>query len=275
MQHAPARSEARLNAYEDRTSWLMVVLAFVYLITYTLQVLRIPAGSGWLTGYEVLARAIWGVFIVDLLIRTSLSPRRWSYLAHHPLDVLAVIVPAFRILRVLRILTAGQWLIRRGSRIAVARTATAIGLTVAFLSFVGSLAMLDAERDAPGGTIHTLGDAIWWSFATMTTVGYGDTYPVTLTGRVIALIMMLIGISLLGVVSATMASTFVARIRGEQEDETTVMVRRMESMETTLAQLRAEIAQLTRESGAGPVPDEAEPGDPQQRNTGRTGVVPG
>lgn len=242
MPKATSSDDAKLVRYEDRTSWTMVILALAYLVVYSLQVLRIPPGPGWDTGYDVVSAAIWMVFIVDLAVRTYLAPGRFDYLIRHPLDVLAVIIPAFRILRVVRILTAGQWLIRRGSRVEVGRTAGAIAAVVAFLSFVGSLAMLDAERDAPGSTIHTLGDAIWWSFATMTTVGYGDTYPVTAVGRVVALIMMLIGISLLGVVSATMASTFVARLRGEQENETTIMLRKLEAMETALAELRAELA---------------------------------
>lgn len=230
----------RLAAYEDRTSWAMVILAVVYLVVYAMQVLWDPHGT---TGLEALAGAIWVAFIIDLSVRVWLAPRRLTYLLRHPIDVLAVIVPAFRLLRVLRVLTAGQWLIRSGSKVAVGRTAGAIGLTVMFLSLVGSLAMLDAERNAPGGTIHTFGDAIWWSYATMTTVGYGDTYPVTSAGRAIALVMMLLGISLLGVVSATMASSFQARIRGEQEDDTTVILRKLDALETALVDVRAELAQ--------------------------------
>jgi len=256
----------RLTAYEDRTSWAMVVLSVVFLTVYTLQVVWDPAGA---TALEAVAGAIWAVFILDLSVRVWLAPRRLQYLLRHPIDVLAVIVPIFRLLRVLRILTAGQWLIRSGSKVAVGRTAGAIGLTTVFLSFVGSLAMLDVEQDAPGATIHTLGDAIWWSYATMTTVGYGDTYPVTTQGRLIALIMMLLGISLLGIVSATMASTFLARVRGEQEDDTTVMLRKLDALESALAEVRAELAHAR-------AADKAEPGTDQQRNgAGRAGVVPG
>lgn len=265
MDSQPATTD-RLTAYEDRTSWAMVFLSLVFLTVYALQVLWDPAGA---RGLEAVAGAIWAVFIVDLSVRVWLAPRRLHYLLRHPIDVLAVIVPAFRLLRVLRILTAGQWLIRSGSKVAVGRTAGAIGLTTAFLSFVGSLAMLDVERDAPQATIHTLGDALWWSYATMTTVGYGDTYPVTTQGRLIALIMMLLGISLLGIVSATMASTFLARVRGEQEDETTVMLRKLDALESALAEVRAELAHARASAQPGP-------GIDQQRNSaGRTGVVPG
>ena len=65
------------------------------------------------------------------------------------------------------------------------------------------------EHDAPGANITTLGTAFWWAIVTTTTVGYGDTYPVTQAGRVIASVIMLVGIGLIGTVSATVASWFV------------------------------------------------------------------
>nr|MBA3233489.1 two pore domain potassium channel family protein [Propionibacteriales bacterium] len=78
--------------------------------------------------------------------------------------------------------------------------------------FVAAVAMLDAERGAADANIESFGDAAWWAVTTMTTVGYGDRFPVTTEGRLIASALMLAGIALLGVVTAALASWFVERI---------------------------------------------------------------
>jgi len=97
------------------------------------------------------------------------------------------------------------------------------------------------ERHAPGSNIHTLGDAVWWSFVTVTTVGYGDFYPVTVGGRVTACLIMGTGLLTLAVVTAQVASSFVAqgpsRARSAREDEA---ARR----EVTLAELDQRLARI-------------------------------
>jgi voltage-gated potassium channel len=89
--------------------------------------------------------------------------------------------------------------------------------TVALVGFVSSLAVLEAERDAPNATITTFGDAVWWTLTTISTVGYGDRYPVTLEGRIVAASLMVAGIALLGVVTASIASWFVENLRRAAE----------------------------------------------------------
>ena len=69
---------------------------------------------------------------------------------------------------------------------------------------------VDVERGAHGANITTFGDALWWAMTTVTTVGYGDQFPVTTTGRIVAAALMLVGISLLGLITATVAASFVA-----------------------------------------------------------------
>ncbi len=68
---------------------------------------------------------------------------------------------------------------------------------------------LSFENGARGSTIHNYGDALWWAIVTVTTVGYGDKYPVTAGGRGVAVVLMLVGIGLIGVLTATVASYFV------------------------------------------------------------------
>lgn len=73
------------------------------------------------------------------------------------------------------------------------------------LAFCGGPAVLDAERSHPAANITGFGDAAWWAATTMTTIGYGDRYPVTATGRLAAVALMVAGIAVLGVVTATLA----------------------------------------------------------------------
>jgi voltage-gated potassium channel len=221
----------------------MVALAFFYLILFAIQVLAYPLPSGIDGALSAVQWVIWAVFIVDLITRTVLAPKRLQYLVKHPIDVLAVALPSLRGLRVLRVLTAGQWLLRRGSRLAYGRTAAAVAAAVVLIAAIAALAVLDAERGAEGANINNFGDAVWWSFVTMSTVGYGDVFPVTFSGRAVAIGLMIVGISLLGLVSAGLASSFISIIRGEEEADTNKILAKLEVMETEIRALRAELRQ--------------------------------
>ncbi|WP_262500265.1 ion channel [Phycicoccus endophyticus] len=102
---------------------------------------------------------------------------------------------------------------------------------------MASLAILDAERGHPDATITRFGDALWWTATTATTVGYGDLYPVTTEGRLVAAALMLAGIALIGVITATFASWLIDRV---QEIEDTART----ASEHDVQQLAAQIAHL-------------------------------
>lgn len=220
MLEPSAQAEQRLSDYESKTSLLMVVLALAYLGLFAAQVLwlSLPAGAAY--ALTIAGNLIWVSFALDLIIRTYLAPNRIKFLIRNPIDVIAVVLPVFRNLRVLRVLTAGQWLISRGANLAVGRALAAVVAAGAFMWVLGSLAVLDAERGAPGSNITTFGDALWWAATTMSTVGYGDEYPITTNGRLVAVGMMVVGVSMLGLVSATLAAGFMARIQGVEKQDT-------------------------------------------------------
>lgn len=231
------RTTQRLLQYEKRTSTLMLVISLVYIALYATEVLATGLDATTLNVITIIGNVIWVTFGIDLSIRTYLAPNRLRYLAKHPIDVLAVILPAFRALRVLRVITAGQWILTRGSHAAIGRTATAIVVGAFLLALVGALAMLDAERATADASITTFGDALWWAFVTMSTVGYGDMYPITTTGRFVAVMMMVVGVALLGLVSATLASALLVRIRGEEKDDTREIQTRIDSLEAKIDNL--------------------------------------
>lgn len=207
---ALARAD-RLERYEGGTEWALTVLAFLFLAVYGVPILWPDLPE---TMLDVLARSslvIWFVFALDLTVRLVLAPRRLAYAVRHPIDILAVLLPMLRPLRVLRVFTIGHTLFARGS--GLVRTGQAVVFSAGVLILIGALAILDAERGVEGSNIGSFADALWWAMATVTTVGYGDLYPVTALGRAVAAALMVVGISVLGVVTATVAAWFVSADR--------------------------------------------------------------
>lgn len=122
--------------------------------------------------------------------------------------------------------------------------------------FVGAVGMLDVERTAPGANIHNFGDALWWALVTVTTVGYGDTYPVTTDGRLIAAAVMVTGIAVLGVVTATVATWFIDNlntIEGEGRAEAGHIAR----LEAALGEALTRLSRLEAHLGTDPNPPPA------------------
>jgi voltage-gated potassium channel len=227
-----------LTKYENATAWTMVILSLVYLVLYSFYVLEPDLNASQRFTLNTGMNVIWFIFIADLIIRALLAPRSIAYLVHHPIDVIAVAIPALRVLRVLRVLTAGQWLISRGSRLKFGRTATAVVIAFIFVTYLASLAVLNAERGAPGAKIETFPDALWWSIVTMSTVGYGEYYPVTTNGRLIAAGVMVVGISLLGLVGASVASSVISRLSGKQVESQDEVKAQVLALTQEIARLR-------------------------------------
>lgn len=128
---------------------------------------------------------------------------------------------------------------RRGRTFARGRVVVYVAMAVAIVGFVASLAVLDAERANPAANIRTFGDALWWAATTVTTVGYGDRFPTTTEGRIVAVGLMVTGIALVGVVTAALASWFVEKVAEVQAAE--------QRTEAEVSDLAAEVRALRRE----------------------------
>lgn len=186
---------------------------------------------------EVVSWVIWSAFAMDLLVRTALAENRLRYLATHPIDILTVVLPALRPLRVLRVFTAGQALIGRAGQFSFVHATRAISITAGLLVFIAALAVLDAERSSPEANIDDFPDALWWAATTVTTVGYGDRYPVTGTGRVVAAALMLLGIALVGAITAAVAGWFVSQTQRAVVAEEHAIEQRLRLIEERLGEL--------------------------------------
>lgn len=200
----------RLERYEHRTSILLAVGAGLFLVVYAIPVIWPRVDGPLATACRAANVALWAAFAADLAVRLTLSGAPVRYLHHHLLDVVVVAVPVFRPLRLLLLLTATRRLFGRGG---LAKGAEAVVGSTVLVVLVAAVAELQAERGAPGANIVSFGDSLWWAVATVTTAGYGDVYPVTPAGRVIATALMVVGISLVGVMTAAVAAWFVTQGR--------------------------------------------------------------
>jgi voltage-gated potassium channel len=241
--------ERRLAEWEARAEWPLTGLAVVFLVAYAWQVLDDGATAGLRLVLEIALWVVWLVFAVDYVVRLALAENKPRFIVRHLFDLLAVLLPVVRQLRVLRLVTVLQVLNKR----LAGKVRQRVGIYVAGVTLIvglcASLAVLDAERYQVNATITTFGDAVWWTLTTITTVGYGDRFPVSLEGRLVAGLLMVGGIALLGVITGTIASWVVEKLSGvEQElketDET--LLAEVRSLRSELAELRAELRQDDR-----------------------------
>lgn len=240
----PTLSDDRLARLERRTEWPLAAAAIIFLIAYAWPILQPDLESGYRHAFAAIDTAVWVVFVAEYVTRLVLARRRWDWFWRHLLDLAVVALPMFRPLRLLRLVVLLRILNRRAADTLRGRIAVYVtGLTL-LLVFSGSLAVLSAERGAPGSNITSFGDAVWWSVVTISTVGYGDYYPVTVTGRLVAVVLMLGGIALLSSVTAGLASFIVSAAR-DGETDTGVEARTDESDAATLS--RADVAELVAE----------------------------
>jgi voltage-gated potassium channel len=203
--------------WQQVTGIPLTIAAVVFLVAYAWQVIGNLAGSAGAAA-ELIITATWAVFVLDYVVNLALAPRRWAWFRSHIFDLLVVALPLLRPLRLIRLVTLLSVFQRTAGAAFRDRVVMYVIGASALLVFVASLAVLDAERPAPGATITTFGDALWWAFVTITTVGYGDLAPVTGMGRLIAGGLMLGGVALLGVVTATLASWIVEQVAKQEDD---------------------------------------------------------
>lgn len=223
---------------------LILAVVFVVVLVLPLMVDLPPAAEVAVAAANV---GIWAAFAVDYVARLYLSLDRRHYVRSHILDLVIVLLPmlrplrALRILRVLRVGSVAALAHKRAAQSLHARVTTYVVSAATVSLVVAGVAIREAERGSPDANIRSLPDGMWWAVTTVTTVGYGDHYPTTALGRVVALALMLVGIALLGVVTATIATWFVDRL---QDVEESVEAGQEATLEEVLSELREIRARL-------------------------------
>jgi voltage-gated potassium channel len=216
---AKVASGDRVAAWERRTEVPLLLLAAAFLVAYAWPVLDPSLDGGVESSLRVVSWTVWAAFAVDFVVRLSLADDRVSYALRHCWDVALIALPMLRPLRLLRLLAFAQ-LLHRSARVTLAgRVGIYVSGTAVAAVGLGAIAVLDAERGAPDATITTFGDALWWSVTTVSTVGYGDVYPVTTAGRLVATALMIVGIAVVGTVTASVAAWLVNEVAADAADE--------------------------------------------------------
>ncbi|GKQ40196.1 potassium channel family protein [Streptomyces sp. A012304] len=211
----PDRPGAR---WERRAEIPLAVASLAFLAAYAVHVLATGLSDVWRDVCLAVTLTAWALFVVDYGVRWRLSGQRLRFVRTHWLDTLVVLLPLLRPLRIVRLYEAVQR--RRGRpRLSLhARVITYAGVSTALLGFAGALTVYDQERGVPGASMRTFGDAVWWTCATLSTVGYGDIAPVTAGGRVVAVGLMACGLALLGTVTGSFSSWLVQLFSRQDED---------------------------------------------------------
>jgi voltage-gated potassium channel len=217
-ERADKRAEGpRVMAWQTRAEWPLALLALVFLVAYTIQVLGHRLGHDWRTFDNDVLWTVWALFAVEFIVRVYLARRHARYIWRHSADVAMIALPMLRPLRILRVLMLMRMLNRRMANTLRGRVVVYGAFTAVLLIFCASLAVLQAERGHPGANIESFWDAIWWSVVTICTVGYGDKFPVTIEGRCVGIGLMVAGVGLFGVVTASFAAWLVDQLRDEEE----------------------------------------------------------
>jgi voltage-gated potassium channel len=239
------------------TDKLMIALAFVWVGLMIADLLGKSSPP-----LVILNYVIWGIFILDFLVKFFIAPRKGTFLRAQWITIISLILPAFRILRIFQALNALRALslvriltsLNRSMRALVnAMGKRGVGyvtiLTIIVL-FAGAAGMYQFENPDQlakegygdivnrGGGLQSYSDAVWWTAMLMTTIG-SQYWPVTMAGRVLCFIISMYSLGVFGYITATLASFFV--------DEDTKNVSKKLADGQELSSLRREMETLRKD----------------------------
>ncbi|MBM3943983.1 MAG: potassium channel family protein [SAR202 cluster bacterium] len=178
--------------------------------------------------FQALQYFIWGVFVADMLAKIAVAPNKLQYIRSHWIEVVIVAVPFFRPLNILRLFLFGTRVFVGARRMVKADFLLVYGIG---LVLIAATVMTSVEK-GNNANITSFPDALWWAVVTVTTVGYGDKFPVTAIGRAVAFVLMLGGIAFFSGITANLAS---------------FMMRGDDPTKASLAHLTEEIRRLRQE----------------------------
>lgn len=262
------RGEKNLAAWEERSSRPMFVASVLYLLAFAAPIMSTRIQEPYDGYLNIIQMILWGLFAADYCIRLYLAPRRLYFITHNLMNLAIVLLPAWRIvsfLAMIHLTTNRQY--KRLSELAV----KLFGYTAIFI-IMFALAIYSVESSEPGAMIRDLPTAYWWTFTTLATVGYGDVYPITGIGRVIAVVVMLYGVGMVAVATGALASWIIEKIGGREEQEYPATKADVDDLRQEISELRALLAreyarreahdytlrEVVDEDGVHPVPSEAE-----------------
>ena len=210
-----------VDRIEQAMKYPMALLGIVWLVIAVIVLTTDLSGSASILLVGILF-VLWAVLLVEYLVRLVVTPDRRGYLKRRWVEPATVVVPPLQgwhlvgIEKMSLIVHEGEL---RVEAILKHHGLFRVLIAAAATLFLGAWLVLLFEKNAKGSNIHDYPDALWWAIVTVTTVGYGDRYPVSEGGRAVAVVLMLVGIGLIGVLTATVASVFIKEHSDANRDE--------------------------------------------------------
>ena len=211
----------------------MPILIAALLVIPVIAVEQSDLGEPWRTIAGVLNWAIWTAFAVELVVMLAVARDRWAWLRAHPIEAAVVVLtPPFlpaslqaarvlRLLRLVRLLALAKY-----ARVVFSLEGVRYAFILATLTALGggwAYSSIETRTDA------TVWDGVWWAVSTMTTVGYGDEFPVTTLGRILGMGLMLLGIGFIAILTGAVAERFLATRIEESEEQVSEEVEQAEA----------------------------------------------
>ena len=183
-----------------------------------------PATRELLSTLDLL---VCGVFLADFAVHLWRAPDKGQFFKWGWVDLLSSLPVVewlrwgriFRVVRILRALRSYNAVAEHFAFDRALGTFGAVTIMSVLATLISTIAVLHFEQAAPDANIHTAGDALWWAFATITTIGYGDRFPVTVSGRTVAVLLVICGLSIFGTFTAFVASFFIGKGQKREEVE--------------------------------------------------------
>ena len=241
---------------------LLVLGLSLYSLAALCLELFVPLGPAVRELFSTLDFIVCVVFLADFGVHLWLAPAKREFLKWGWVDFVSSIPVIgwlrwgriFRVVRILRALRSFNVVAEHFALDRAKGTFGAVSIMSALSALFATIAVLHFEHGTPGANIHTAGDALWWAFATITTIGYGDRYPVTVAGRLVAMLLVICGLSIFGTFTALVASFFVGKGQKREEVELHQVLTEVREMRRKLEAMDA--AAKGHTDTPAPAPDE-------------------
>jgi len=195
---------------------LLTFLAVAFLFAFSYPAFNETISDSTNHYLSLIQWVCWFAFALDLIYGIFQAESKKDYLKRHPLELASVLLPFLRPLRLMRVISFGSLALQKvaiGRQFAIT---VKVAVSAVFISYIAAIQITISERTVEGSNIKTFSDGLWWAVTTVTTVGYGDRYPTTTEGRLLAVLLMITGISLVGVITASVAAWFVKLSQDEK-----------------------------------------------------------
>ena len=193
--------------------------------------------------------AVCVVFLLDFCIHFWLAKSKAAFMRMGWIDLLSSIPEiswlrwgrAFRVFRIVRALRSVNAVYQHFSSERAKGTFVMVGLMSIVAVLLATISVYELEHGQPGANIHTAGDALWWAFATITTIGYGDHFPMTVPGRIVAVVLVVFGLSFFGTFTAYVASFFLEKAQLKEETEIHRLIHEVRRLREKVEELSARV----------------------------------